>query len=131
MKTALITGISGQDGSYLAELLIEKGYRVIGAARNPETFKWESLSISKPIIELVTWNMLDQESMADVLSKYRPAEMYNLAAFSSGSGMYDDPVGIGEVNGLSVTRMLEAIRQTDMNIRFCQASSSEMYGEAA
>lgn len=130
MKTALITGISGQDGSYLAELLAEKGYRVIGALRNPETFKRESLCLSNSIHELVRWSMLDQGNMAEVLTKHRPTEMYNLGAFSSGAGMYDDPVGIGEVNGISITRMLEAIRQTDMNIRFCQASSSEMYGEA-
>lgn len=131
MKTALITGISGQDGSYLAEILLEKGYRVIGAVRNPATFNWKRLPISEPNIELVTWSMLDQERMAEVLYKYQPTEMYNLAAFSSGAGMFDDPVGIGEVNGIAVARMLEAIRQTDMNIRFCQASSSEMYGEAA
>ena len=129
MATAIITGVTGQDGSYLAELLIGKGYQIIGAVRDVQ--KSEKLL---PInlagnIELVEWDMLDQGKMIDVLSRYHPDELYNFAAYSSGSGMFDDAIGIGEVNGLSVTRMMEAIRTVDSSIRFCQASSSEIFGE--
>src|SRR5450759_465278 len=130
MPTALITGITGQDGSYLAELLLAKGYRVIGVIR-PSQDASESLSaVQKKSVELVAWDMLDQRRMTEVLAEYRPAEIYNFAAYSSGAGMFDDPVGIGEVNGLAVARILEAIRAVDTNIRFCQASSREIFGEA-
>ena len=129
MKTALITGVTGQDGSYLAELLIAKGYRVVGAVRD-EQLALESLPSSLVSrVELVVWDMLDQRRMVDVLSRYRPQEVYNFAGYSSGAGMYDDPVAIGEVNGLAVASTLEAIRAVDANIRFCQASSSEMFGD--
>lgn len=130
MPTALLTGITGQDGSYLAELLLAKGYRIVGAVRNART---ASVSLPPSLmtrVELVDWDMLDQQTMADVLSHYQPVELYNLSAFTSGSGMFDSSVGIGEVNGLAVTRILEAIREVDENIRFCQASSSEMFGDA-
>jgi GDPmannose 4,6-dehydratase len=130
MKIALITGISGQDGSYLAEFLLGKGYRIIGATRNVGKAA-EHLPIAlKSKVELVEWNMLDQRAMENVLGKYRPSEFYNFAAYSSGSGMYDDPIGIGEINGLAVVRMLEAVRAVDPGIRFCQASSREIFGEA-
>lgn len=131
MKTALITGIGGQDGSYLTELLIDEGYRIVGVVRKPGLVTGEIQSALTGAVEFVTWDMHDDESMTRIMSKHRPTEVYNLAAFSSGAGMYDDPVGIGEVNGIAVTRMLEAIRKTDTNIRFCQASSSEMFGDAA
>ena len=130
MKTALITGITGQDGTYLTELLLGKGYRVIGAVRD------EHRAIAKlpeqwlELVELVEWDMLDQQQMIEVLSSYRPTELYNCAAYSTGAGMFDDPIGIGEVNGLAVARILEAIRTVDENIRFCQASSREIFGEA-
>lgn len=130
MKSALLTGITGQDGSYLAEFLLERGYRVVGAARNRSKAR---ATLSKGFldrVELVEWDMLDQQKMVDALSRYRPAEIYNFASFSSGAGMYDDPVGIGEVNGLGVTRILEAIREVDSKMRFCQASSREVFGEA-
>jgi len=130
IKTALITGVTGQDGSYLAELLLAKGYRVIGAVRNTENAQARLPAGLKNGVELVAWDMLDQRRMTEVLAKYRPAEIYNFAAYSSGAGMFDDPVGIGEVNGLAVARMLEAIRAVDTNIRFCQASSREIFGEA-
>jgi GDPmannose 4,6-dehydratase len=129
MKTALITGLGGQDGSYLAELLLEKGYRIIGAVRD---VRWteDSLPITlKNRVELVAWSMLIQEEMVSVMRHYQPTELYNFAAYSSGAGMYDDPVGIGEVNGLAVVRMLEAIREVNIGIRFCQASSREIFGE--
>lgn len=129
-NSALITGITGQDGSYLTELILGRGYRVVGAVRDGVR---ASLSMPKELldrVEFVEWNVLDQQKMVDVLSRYRPAEIYNFAAYSSGSGMFDDPVGIGEVNGLAVARMLEAIRAVDVNIRFCQASSREIFGDA-
>jgi GDPmannose 4,6-dehydratase len=130
METALITGVTGQDGSYLAELLLAKGYRVIGAVRNTEQAEVRLPAGLKNSVELVTWNMLDKRNMTEVLAEYCPAEIYNFAAYSSGSGMYEDPVSIGEVNGLAVARILEAIRAVDANIRFCQASSREIFGEA-
>lgn len=130
MKSALITGVLGQDGLYLVELLVAKGYRVFGAARNIEGARSVLSTRLMNRVELVEWSMLDQKMMTDVLSACRPAEIYNFAAYSSGVGMYDDPVGIGEVNGLAVVRMLEAISAVDANIRFCQASSREIFGAA-
>lgn len=130
MSTALITGITGQDGSYLAELLLAKGYCIVGAVRDPQTAKAALPEGLQDAVELVGWNMLDQQAMTETLDKYRPQEIYNFAAYSSGAGMYDDPVGVGEVNGMAVTRMLEAIRAVDTGMRFCQASSREIFGEA-
>ena len=129
-KRALITGITGQDGSYSAELLLANGYRVIGAVRNVQNANETLPPALIHGVELVAWNMLDQCHMAEVLAEYRPAEVYNFAAYSSGAGMFDNPVGIGEVNGLSIARILEAIRKVDATIRFCQASSSEMFNDA-
>ena len=130
MKAVLITGITGQDGAYLVELLLAKGYRVIGAVRNCERAKERLPAGWNQCVELVAWNMLDQSLMTKVLAEYRPAEIYNLAAYSSGAGMFDDPVGIGEVNGLAVARILESILAVDTSIRFCQASSREIFGDA-
>ncbi len=131
MQTAVVTGITGQDGSYLAELLLARGYKVIGAVRDVE----KAAAILPPDIraevDLATWDMSDQDGIAALLSEVRPREIYNFAAYSSGAGMFDDPVGIGEVNGIAVARILEAIRRVDSGIRFCQASSSEMFGQAA
>ena len=128
-NVALITGISGQDGSYLAELLLRKNYRVIGATRD-EKNKTPILQYLREIgVEMVSWDMLDQDLMEKKLATYRPTEIYNFAAFSSGSGMFDQPIDIGEVNGLAVGRILEAILQVDLKTRFCQASSSEIFGE--
>jgi GDPmannose 4,6-dehydratase len=130
MKVAIITGITGQDGSYMAELLLTKGYRVIGAVRDGQKAK---LTLSSALLsgaELVQWNMRDQPRMTEVLAEFRPSEVYNFAAYSSGAGMFDEPVEIGEVNGIAVARILEAIRAVDINIRFCQASSSELFGDA-
>ncbi|RBA24017.1 GDP-mannose 4,6-dehydratase [Herminiimonas fonticola] len=129
MKSALITGLTGQDGLYLAELLLEKGYRIIGAVRDVLSAE-RRIPAHLKIVELVEWDMLDQQKMIEVLSHYRPTEVYNFAAYSSGVGMYDDPVGIGDVNGLAVARTLEAIRIVDIKIRFCQASSREIFGAA-
>lgn len=130
-RLALITGIAGQDGSYLAELLLARGYRVVGAVRDPQKAKAVLPAEVADVVELVTWDMLDQRGMTETLAHYRPQEIYNFAAYSSGAGMYDDPVGVGEVNGMAVTRMLEAIRAVDAGMRFCQASSREVFGEAA
>lgn len=130
MKTVIITGATGQDGSYMAEYLCDKGYRVIGAVRDVKKSEKSLPKILKNKIELVEWNMQDQQLMIKVLKYYRPDEIYNFAAYSSGAGMFDDPIAIGDVNGLAVTRILEAIREVDSNIRFCQASSSELFGEA-
>ena len=130
MKTALITGMTGQDGTYLAELLLAKGCRVIGAVRDCRQAEAALPAGLKNRAELVGWDMLDQRRMTEVLAEYRPAEIYNFAAYSSGAGMYDDPVGVGEVNGLAVTRILESIRAVDSGMRFCQASSREVFGEA-
>lgn len=129
-KIALITGVTGQDGSYLAELLLAKNYQVIGVVRNLENAKKSVLLTLKNSVELVEWDMLDQQLIVDILKKHEPAEIYNFAAYSSGSGMFEDPVGIGQINGLAVTRILEAIREVNINIRFCQASSREVFGEA-
>ena len=129
MRTALITGLAGQDGSYLAELLLAKDYRIVGAVRDVRQAVDLLPSTLKDKVELVVWDMLDQQEMVAVLRYCQPTELYNFAAYSSGAGMYDDPVGIGEVNGLAVARMLEAIREVDAGIRFCQASSREIFGE--
>jgi GDPmannose 4,6-dehydratase len=129
MANALITGITGQDGSYLAELLINKGYNVVGVIKNLEqaTDKIRSAFLNR--VSLHQWDMLNQEGIIEVLQSYKIAEVYNLAAYSSGAGMYDDPIAIGDINGLGLTRILEAIRVVDKNIKICQASSSEMFGE--
>ena len=130
MVTALITGVTGQDGSYMAELLLSKGYRVVGVVRDIKNFSgFPALRLANNV-ELVSLDMLDQNRLIEVLKKYQPKEIYNFAAYSSGSGMFDNPVGIGEINGLAISRILEAIRTVDKSIRFCQASSSEMFGNA-
>lgn len=129
VKTAIITGICGQDGSYLAELLLGKGYRIIGIDK--DLHKAFNLSVlGAGSIELVQFDIQDQSEIAAILSRYKPVEIYNYAAYSSGEGMFDDPVAITEVNGVAVTRILQAIYQVDKNIRFCQASSSEMFGQS-
>jgi len=131
MKTIFVTGITGQDGSYLAELLLDKGFRVVGVVR--DIIKAESAlqPVLKGKIELVDWDMRSEDKLVELLQRYTPIEVYNFAAYSSGQGMYDDPIGVGEINGLAVSRILEAIRKVDVTIRFCQASSSEMFGNAA
>ena len=130
MRTALVTGITGQDGLYLTELLLSKGYHVIGVVRNCEDPKTLLPTARVENVELIVWNMLDQCQITEAIAKHRPAEIYNLAAYSSGAGMFNEAVDIGEVNGLAVARILDAIRSVDSSIRFCQASSSEMFGNA-
>ena len=129
MKTALITGITGQDGSYLAEVLLEKGYRVVGMTRRSSTNAMDRIEHLVDRIELVQGDVLDQASLVAALQSAQPAEVYNLAAMSFVPTSWNQPVLTGEFTGLGVTRMLEAIRQVDPSIRFYQASSSEMFGK--
>lgn len=131
MKTALITGIAGQDGSYLAELLLEKGYRIIGSSRDLTMAKTLLPASLTNHVELLCWDLKCQEAVEQVLRDYKVSELYNFASFSSGSGMFDDAEAIGDINGLAVTRILEAIRRVDTKIRFAQASSSEIFGSAS
>jgi GDPmannose 4,6-dehydratase len=128
-RTALITGITGQDGSYLAEVLLEQGYRVVGMTRRSSTDSNERIAHLEGRIELIQGDLLDQASLGAALSDVRPEEVYNLAAQSFVPTSWNQPVLTGEFTGLGVTRMLEAIRQVDLGIRFYQASSSEMFGK--
>src|SRR4026208_1752565 len=127
-KRAVVTGIAGRDGSYLAELLLEKGYEVTGIVRRssaPNLWRIEHLLDR---VELRPGDLLDQLSLMKVLAEVRPHEFYNLAAMSFVPASWDQPLLTGEFNSMGVTRMLEAIRQVDTGIRISQASSSEMYG---
>jgi GDPmannose 4,6-dehydratase len=130
VKTALITGITGQDGSYLAEFLLEQGYRVVGMVRRSSTENFSRIHHLTDRIEIVQGDLLDQFSLISLLQTYRPAEVYNLAAQSFVPTSWTQPVLTGEFTALGVTRMLEAVRLVDPTIRFYQASSSEMFGKA-
>jgi GDPmannose 4,6-dehydratase len=128
-KRALITGITGQDGSYLAELLLQKGYEVFGLVRRTSTLNFERIRHIQDQITLVSGDMLDQTSLTRALSDIRPQEVYNLAAQSFVQTSWNQPVFTGDVTALGVTRLLDAIRTVDPEIRFYQASSSEMFGK--
>ncbi len=127
-KRALITGITGQDGSYLAELLLTNGYEVIGLIRRSSTLTIERISHIQDQITLVSGDLVDEVSLINVLRDYRPSEVYNLAAQSFVQTSWTQPVLTGEITALGVTRILDAIRIVDPEIRFYQASSSEMFG---
>src|SRR6202167_5495890 len=127
-KRALITGITGQDGSYLAELLLAKGYEVIGLIRRSSTLTIERISHIQDQLTLVSGDLVDEVSLINVLRDFRPSEVYNLAAQSFVQTSWTQPVLTGEITALGVTRMLDAIRIVDPEIRFYQASSSEMFG---
>ena len=129
-KRALITGITGQDGSYLAELLLEKGYEVFGLVRRSSTVNFERIGHLQDKIELISGDLLDQKSLVSALQTARPQEVYNLGAQSFVPVSWEQPMLTGEVTGLGVTRLLEAIRTCDENIRFYQASTSELFGKA-
>lgn len=129
MPTALVTGVTGQDGSYLAEFLLEKGYTVIGMVRRTSTINFERIAHIQDKVEIVQGDLLDQMSLVEILHQYRPTEIYNLAAQSFVPTSFNQPVLTGEFTALGVTRMLEAIRLVDPKIRFYQASSSEMFGK--
>jgi GDPmannose 4,6-dehydratase len=126
---ALITGITGQDGSYLAELLLSKGYEVIGMVRRSSTVNFERIAHIQDRIEFVAGDLLDEISMLSILREHRPNEVYNLAAQSFVQTSWSQPVFTGETTALGVTRILDAIRIVDPDIRFYQASSSEMFGK--
>jgi len=129
MKKALITGITGQDGSYLAEFLLEKGYRVAGIVRRSSTERFERIDHIKNKIELKQADLLDQLSIIDAIKEFEPDEIYNLAAQSFVPTSWTQPILTGEFTALGVTRMLEAIRHINKKIKFYQASSSEMFGK--
>jgi len=129
MPTALITGITGQDGSYLAELLLKKGYRVIGVARRSSTVNTERINHILDDITMVQGDLQDQGSLLSLLEEYHPTEVYNLAAQSFVPTSWNQPALTGDVTAIGVTRLLEAIRFVNPKIRFYQASSSEMFGK--
>ncbi|MGD0321652.1 MAG: GDP-mannose 4,6-dehydratase [Acidimicrobiales bacterium] len=128
-KRALITGITGQDGSYLAEFLLEQGYEVVGMVRRSSTVNFERIAHIQDRLTLVPGDLLDEISLIGVLREHRPSEVYNLAAQSFVQTSWGQPVLTGETTALGVTRLLDAIRLVDSEIRFYQASSSEMFGK--
>ena len=129
MPTALITGITGQDGSYLAELLLDKGYRVVGIVRRSSTTPYERIAHLVDKIELVSADLLDQTSLTDAVHDCQPDEIYNLAAQSFVQTSWSQPVLTGEFTALGVTRVLEAMKKAAPKALFYQASSSEMFGK--
>lgn len=129
MSVALITGITGQDGSYLAELLLKKNYKVVGMVRRSSTVTFERISHIQDDIIIEQGDLHDQSSLVDLLERYGPTEVYNLAAQSFVPTSWNQPVLTGEVTALGVTRLLEAIRQVVPQAHFYQASSSEMFGK--
>ena len=128
-RRALITGITGQDGSYLAEFLLEKDYEVIGVVRRTSTVNFARIQLFQDRVNLISADLLDQGSLMNTLNESQPDEIYNLAAQSFVPASWKQPVFTGNVTGLGVTRMLEAIRTVNPGIRFYQASSSEMFGK--
>src|SRR5579862_3254404 len=126
---ALITGVTGQDGSYLAELLLDEGYEVIGMVRRSSTVNFERIAQVQDRLTLVPGDLVDEASMINILREHRPGEVYNLAAQSFVQTSWSQPVLTGEATALGVTRLLDAIRIVDPDIRFYQASSSEMFGK--
>src|ERR1035437_808447 len=129
MKTALITGITGQDGSYLAELLLAKGYRVVGIVRRSSTTPYERIAHLVDKIELLSADLLDQTSLVDAIGDTGPDEIYNLAAQSFVATSWTQPVLAGEFTALGVTRLLEAAKRAAPKAKFYQASSSEQFGQ--
>ncbi|MBU0757799.1 MAG: GDP-mannose 4,6-dehydratase, partial [Nanoarchaeota archaeon] len=129
MKTALITGITGQDGSYLAELLLKKKYKVLGMVRRTSTINFERIQHIQDKVEIVQGDLMDQMSLIEILNEYKVDEIYNLAAQSFVPTSWNQPVLTGEVTAMGVTRVLEAIRIVNKKIKFYQASSSEMFGK--
>lgn len=129
MSTALITGVTGQDGSYLADFLLQQGYTVIGMVRRTSTVNFDRIQHIQNAIEIVQGDLLDQMSLISILQEYRPQEVYNLASQSFIPTSFNQPVLTGEFTALGVTRVLDAIRVVDPSVRFYQASSSEMFGK--
>ncbi len=129
MKRALITGVTGQDGSYLAEFLLDRGYEVVGMVRRSSTLNFERIAHIQDRLTLVSGDLTDGSTLLNILREHRPSEVYNLAAQSFVPTSFGQPVLTGDVTGLGVTRVLDAIRFVDPTIRFYQASSSEMFGK--
>jgi GDPmannose 4,6-dehydratase len=129
MPKALITGVTGQDGSYLADFLLSKGYEVLGMVRRTSTINFDRVAHIQDCITIVHGDLLDQVSLIDILQEHHPDEVYNLAAQSFVPASFGQPVLTGEFTALGVTRVLDAIRCTDRSARFYQASSSEMFGK--
>jgi GDPmannose 4,6-dehydratase len=129
MPTALITGITGQDGSHLADFLLEKGYHVVGMVRRTSTVNFERIRHIQDRVTLVPGDMLDEVSLIHILREHKPDEVYNLAAQSFVQASWNQPVFTGEVTAIGVTRILDAVRIADPGLRFYQASSSEMFGK--
>jgi len=127
-KRALITGITGQDGSYLAELLLNQGYQVIGMVRRSSSPNFENIETIRDDLVLVFGDLMDRASLVSILKNHYPSEVYNLAAQSSVQISWEQPVITGEITALGVTRLLDAVMEVDPDIRFYQASSSEMFG---
>lgn len=130
MATALVTGVTGQDGSYLAELLLAHGYDVVGTVRPDSPLNDANIRQVRGRLNLMETDLLDERRILGLVDSVRPNEIYNLAARASSRHLFEDPVLTADCNGLTVARILEAIRQVDPAIRFCQASSSEMFGNA-
>ncbi len=128
-RRAVVTGITGQDGSYLAELLLERGYDVVGVVRRSSTVSFERIAHIQDRLTLVPGDLLDQGSLLSIIAEHRPTEVYNLAAQSFVMTSFSQPVLTGDVTALGAVRMLESLRQIDPEIRFYQASSSEMFGK--
>jgi GDPmannose 4,6-dehydratase len=128
-KRALITGLTGQDGSYLAELLLEKGYEVSGMVRRTSTINFERIAHIQDDINIIQGDLLDEMSLLNVIRQHKPDEVYNLAAQSFVQTSWQQAVLTGETTALGVTRLLNAVREVDRDIRFYQASSSEMFGK--
>ena len=128
-KTALITGITGQDGSYLAEFLLEKGYKVVGMVRRSSSENFDRIEHLRDRVELRQGDLLDQLSLINLIDETQPDEIYNLAAQSFVPTSWTKPLLTGDFTALGVTRMLEAVRHVNRKIRFYQASSSEMFGK--
>jgi GDPmannose 4,6-dehydratase len=130
-RRALVTGVTGQDGSYLAEFLLAQGYEVLGMVRRSSTVNFERIAHFQDQLILVQGDLLDEVSIIGILREHRPSEVYNLAAQSFVHASWNQPVLTGETTALGVTRLLDAIRMVDPEIRFYQASSSEMFGKVA
>ncbi|OGO06509.1 MAG: GDP-mannose 4,6-dehydratase, partial [Chloroflexi bacterium RBG_13_56_8] len=129
VKKALITGVTGQDGSYLAQFLLEQGYQVIGMVRRSSTLRFQRIQPILDRLTIVPGDLLDQVSLINIIREHRPDEVYNLGAQSFVPTSWEQPVLTAEFTALGVTRVLDAIRMVDPSIRFYQASSSEMFGK--
>jgi GDPmannose 4,6-dehydratase len=129
VKRALITGLTGQDGSYLAEFLLERGYHVVGMVRRTSTLNFERVALIQDDIEIVQGDLLDETSLRHIMREHRPDEIYNLAAQSFVQTSWQQAVLTGETTALGVTRLLNAIQECEQDVRFYQASSSEMFGK--